>query len=37
LDAWARAAGLNCRGGLGQMAAVLGLEIDPAFWDSLPL
>ena len=37
LDAWARAAGLNCRGGLGQMAAVLGLELDPAFWDKLPL
>jgi hypothetical protein len=37
LDAWARAAGLNCRGGLGQMAAVLGLELDPAFWDNLPL
>lgn len=37
LDAWARAAGLNCRGSLGQMAAVLGLELDPAFWDSLPL
>jgi hypothetical protein len=35
LDAWAGRAGLNCRAALGQMAAVLGLELDPAFWDAL--
>ncbi len=32
LDHWARSAGLNCRSGLGQMAAVLGYELDPGFW-----
>lgn len=37
LDTWARGHGLNCRHGLGQMAAVLGLEVDPAFWEPLPL
>ncbi|MEB3332371.1 MAG: CRR6 family NdhI maturation factor [Synechococcaceae cyanobacterium] len=37
LDAWALAAGLNCRQGLGQMAAVLGFELDPGFWTPLPL
>ena len=36
LDGWARSQGLNCRQGLGQMAAVLGLELDPGFWDALP-
>ena len=35
LDGWARAQGLNCRQALGQMAAVLGLELDPGFWDAL--
>ena len=35
LDNWARGQGLNCRQALGQMAAVLGLELDPAFWDGL--
>jgi len=33
LDDWARAAGLNCRQNLGQMAAVLGFELDPGFWE----
>jgi hypothetical protein len=32
LDHWAMEAGLNCRQGLAQMAAVLGFELDPAFW-----
>jgi len=32
LDALSRAAGLDCRQGLGQMAAVLGYELDPGFW-----
>lgn len=36
LDEQARAAGLNCRAGLGQMAAVLGFELDPGFWSLLP-
>lgn len=36
LDGWARGHGLNCRQGLGQMAAVLGFELDPGFWDPLP-
>lgn len=36
LDDQARAAGLNCRGGLAQMAAVLGFELDPGFWNPLP-
>ncbi|MEB3265894.1 MAG: CRR6 family NdhI maturation factor [Cyanobacteriota bacterium] len=35
LDAWAQADGLNLRQGLGQMAAVLGFELDPAFWDPM--
>ena len=35
LDDWARAAGVNCRHNLGQMAAVLGFELDPGFWDQL--
>lgn len=35
LDDWARGNGLNCRQTLTQMAAVLGLEVDTAFWDSL--
>jgi hypothetical protein len=35
LDHWARGHGLNCRQGLGQMAAVLGLDLDPSFWDQL--
>lgn len=37
LDEQARASGLNCRGGLAQMAAVLGFELDPDFWSPLPL
>ncbi len=36
LDEAARSAGLNCRGGLSQMAAVLGFELDPGFWGPLP-
>lgn len=35
LDDWARAGGLNCRQNLGQMAAVLGFELDPGFWERL--
>lgn len=37
LDGWARSQGLNCRQGLGQMAAVLGFELDASFWLPLPL
>lgn len=36
LDEQARTAGLNCRGGLAQMAAVLGFELDAGFWSPLP-
>jgi hypothetical protein len=36
LDALARAAGLECRQGLAQMAAVLGYELDPGFWTFAP-
>lgn len=36
LDAWASSHGLQCRQGLGQMAAVLGFELDAAFWAALP-
>jgi hypothetical protein len=36
LDDWLRQAGLNGRAGLGQMAAVLGYELDPGFWNPLP-
>jgi len=36
LDDWSRAAGLNTRQGLAQMAAVLGFELDPEFWSALP-
>ncbi|MEB3172952.1 MAG: CRR6 family NdhI maturation factor [Cyanobacteriota bacterium] len=36
LDLWSRAHGLNCRQNLAHMAAVLGYELDPAFWDLLP-
>ena len=35
LDRWSQAAGLNCRQNLGQMAAVLGYELDPSFWEGL--
>jgi hypothetical protein len=35
LDDWSRGHGLNCRQNLSQMAAVLGLEVDAAFWESL--
>lgn len=35
LDGWARSQRLNCRQSLAQMAAVLGLELDPGFWDGL--
>ena len=35
LDGWARSLGLNCRQGLGQMAAVLGFELDGSFWQGL--
>jgi hypothetical protein len=36
LDQEARDAGVNCRGGLSEMAAVLGFELDPDFWSPLP-
>jgi len=36
LDLWARAHGLNCRQNLAQVAAVMGYELDPGFWDRLP-
>jgi hypothetical protein len=36
LDGWANAHGLNLRQGLGQMAAVLGYDLDPSFWVPLP-
>lgn len=32
LDALSRTAGVDCRQGLGQMAAILGYELDPSFW-----
>jgi len=35
LDDWARAGGHNCRQNLGQMAAELGFELDPGFWERL--
>lgn len=35
LEAWAADGGLSCRQGLAQMAAVLGFELDAAFWDLL--
>lgn len=36
LDHWSRSQGLNCRGNLEQMAAVLGFELDGSFWQGLP-
>ena len=36
LDDWLGHAGLNGRAGLGQMAAVLGYELDPGFWAFAP-
>jgi hypothetical protein len=36
LDALAARAGLECRQSLSQMAAVLGYELDPAFWAFAP-
>ena len=35
LDSWTNAAGAPCRQGLAQMAAVLGFELDPGFWEPL--
>ncbi|MFN7900830.1 MAG: CRR6 family NdhI maturation factor [Synechococcaceae cyanobacterium] len=35
LDHWSRSQGIECRQGLAQMAAVLGFELDPAFWATL--
>jgi hypothetical protein len=35
LDHWSLSQGLNCRQGMSQMAAVLGLELDPGFWTPL--
>jgi hypothetical protein len=35
LDHWSRGHGLNCRGNLEQLAAVLGFEIDAGFWQGL--
>jgi len=37
LDAWSLQAGLSCRQGLGQMAAVLGFDLDPSFWQAAAL
>jgi hypothetical protein len=34
LDRWSEAAGVPCRQGLAQMAAVLGFELDPLFWSA---
>lgn len=34
LDAWSSDAGAPCRQGLAQMAAVLGFELDPSFWEA---
>ncbi|MFM7170836.1 MAG: CRR6 family NdhI maturation factor [Cyanobium sp.] len=36
LDALCRHAGLDCRQGMGQMAAVLGYDLDPSFWGFAP-
>ena len=36
LEEQGRAEGINCRGSLAQMAAVLGFELDPGFWTPLP-
>ncbi|MFM7456011.1 MAG: CRR6 family NdhI maturation factor [Vulcanococcus sp.] len=35
LDHWCRSHGLNARGNLEQMAAVLGYELDASFWQGL--
>ena len=35
LDHWCRGHGLNARGNLEQMAAVLGYELDASFWQGL--
>jgi len=35
LDGWTQSQGLNCRQNLAQMAAVLGYEVDPGFWQHL--
>jgi hypothetical protein len=35
LDGWTQSQGLNCRQTLGQMAAVLGYELDQGFWRHL--
>jgi hypothetical protein len=35
LDHWGSRHGISCRGNLEQMAAVLGYELDPAFWGRL--
>jgi hypothetical protein len=35
LDDWALERGVNLRGRLAQMAAVLGFELDESFWDGL--
>jgi hypothetical protein len=34
LDSWSMGAGVPCRQGLAQMAAVLGFELDPLFWSA---
>jgi hypothetical protein len=36
LDHWAATGGIECRANLGQMAAVLGYELDPGFWSVMP-
>lgn len=37
LDAWSQDAGVPCRQGLAQMAAVLGFDLDPSFWEAAGL
>ncbi|MCT0201956.1 CRR6 family NdhI maturation factor [Synechococcus sp. CS-603] len=36
LDDWSALHGLRCRQSLGQVAAMLGFELDPSFWEALP-
>jgi hypothetical protein len=34
LDAWSQESGVPCRQKLAQMAAVLGFDLEPSFWDA---
>jgi hypothetical protein len=34
LDAWTQEAGVPCRQKLSQMAAVLGFDLEPSFWEA---